>query len=35
MEAIQRVLRSRLPALPYPYLKEGQYIRITHGTLAG
>jgi len=35
IEAIQQVLRSRLPALPYPYLKEGQRIRITHGALAG
>jgi transcription termination/antitermination protein NusG len=35
MEAIQQVLRSRLPALPHPYLKEGQRIRITHGALAG
>jgi transcriptional antiterminator NusG len=35
MEAIQQVLRSRLPALPHPYLKEGQRVRMTHGTLAG
>jgi transcription antitermination factor NusG len=35
IEAIQRVLRNRLPALPHPYLKKGQRIRMTHGPLAG
>jgi transcription termination/antitermination protein NusG len=35
MEAIQQVLRSRLPALTHPYLKDGQRIRITQGPLAG
>ena len=35
MEAIQQVLRSRLLALPHPYIKEGQRMRITHGALAG
>jgi transcription termination/antitermination protein NusG len=35
MEAIQQVSRSRLPALPHPYPKDGQRIRITHGALAG
>jgi transcriptional antiterminator NusG len=35
MEALQRVLRSRVPVLPHPYLQEGQRIRITRGALAG
>ena len=35
IEGIQRVLRSGLPVLPYPYLKEGQRVRITDGALAG
>jgi transcription termination/antitermination protein NusG len=35
MEAIQQVLHSRSLALPHPYLKDGQRIRITHGALAG
>ena len=34
MEAIQRVEASRLPALPHPYLREGQRVRITDGLLA-
>jgi transcription termination/antitermination protein NusG len=35
IEAIQRVLRTRLPVLPHPYLKEGQRVRITGGPLEG
>jgi transcription antitermination factor NusG len=35
MEAVQQVLWSRLPALPHPYLKEGQHVRITQGALKG
>jgi transcription antitermination factor NusG len=34
IEAIQRVLRAHLPALPHPYLREGQRVRITRGPLA-
>ena len=34
IDAIQRVVLSRLPALPYPYLREGQRVRITQGPLA-
>jgi transcription antitermination factor NusG len=33
VEAIQKVLRTRLPILPYPYLREGQRVRITRGPL--
>jgi transcription antitermination factor NusG len=32
--AIQRVLAARVPVLPYPFLKEGQRVRITRGPLA-
>ena len=35
IEAIQKVSRARLPALPHPYLKEGQRVRIMCGPLAG
>jgi transcriptional antiterminator NusG len=35
IEALQKVLDTRLPVLPYPYMKEGQYVRITCGPLAG
>jgi transcription antitermination factor NusG len=35
IEAIQKVLRARLPALPHPYINEGQRVRITGGPLAG
>jgi len=34
VEAIGRVVSARLPALPYPYLKEGQRVRIMRGPLA-
>jgi transcription termination/antitermination protein NusG len=33
--AIQKVLQARMPVLPYPYLKEGQRVRIMGGPLAG
>lgn len=32
--AVQRVVAAGGPALPYPYLKEGQRVRITRGPLA-
>jgi len=32
--AVQRLVRSDLPILPYPYLREGQRVRITNGPLA-
>lgn len=35
IEAIQRVLRAKQPALPHPFLREGQRVRITRGPLAG
>ncbi len=34
IEAIQTMMRSPLPVLPHPYLREGQRVRITHGPLA-
>ena len=34
IEAIQKLLHSGLPILPYPYLREGQRVRITDGPLA-
>ena len=34
IEAIQKVLGARLPAVAYPYLREGQRVRITRGPLA-
>jgi len=34
VEAIRRLLHSSLPVLPYPYLREGQRVRITRGPLA-
>jgi len=35
IQAIQKIHESRLPALPHPYLREGQRVRITGGLLAG
>src|SRR2546426_1251364 len=35
IEAIQKVVNAALPALPHPYLREGQRVRITGGPLAG
>ena len=34
IESIQVVMESSLPTLPYPYLREGQRVRITSGPLA-
>ncbi|MCZ6625259.1 MAG: hypothetical protein O7B35_13700 [Deltaproteobacteria bacterium] len=34
IEAIRAVMQASLPALPYPYLQEGQRVRITSGPLA-
>ena len=34
IDAIQKLVRSRLPIFPYPYLREGQRVRITDGPLA-
>ncbi len=33
IEAVRRVVESRLPALPHPYLREGCRVRITGGPL--
>lgn len=35
IEAIKAVLESGLPAAPCAYLREGQRVRITHGSLEG
>jgi transcriptional antiterminator NusG len=35
IEAIQKLLHSGLPILPYPYLRQGQRVRITDGPLTG
>jgi transcriptional antiterminator NusG len=35
INAIQRVLQAELPVAPHPYLREGQRVRITHGSLTG
>jgi transcriptional antiterminator NusG len=35
MDAVVKVGMSRRRVLPYPYLREGQRVRITHGPLAG
>jgi len=32
--AIQKLLSTRLPILPHPYLREGQRVRITSGPMA-
>jgi transcription termination/antitermination protein NusG len=32
---IQQVVRASLPVIPYPYLREGDRIRIARGPLAG
>src|SRR4029453_16310510 len=34
IDPVRRLVRSDLPILPYPYLREGQRVRITHGPLA-
>ena len=35
IQAIQKIHQSRMPALPHPYLREAQRVRITAGLLAG
>ena len=35
IEAIQRLQRSELALTPYPYLRDGQRVRIVEGSLAG
>jgi transcription antitermination factor NusG len=35
IEAVRRILASGYPALPWPYLKTGQQVRIEDGCLAG
>jgi len=35
IEAIQRLQRSELALMPYPYLRDGQRVRIVEGALAG
>ena len=34
IHAIQKLVRSELPIFPFPYLREGQRVRITDGPLA-
>lgn len=34
IEAILKVVEACLPALPHPYLREGERVRITPGPLA-
>jgi len=34
VDAIQKLVRSELPVFPYPFLREGQRVRITNGPLA-
>ena len=34
IEAIERLVKSELPVLPHPYLREGQRVRITRGPMA-
>lgn len=35
MDAVVKVAMSHRRVLPYPYLREGQRVRVTHGPLAG
>jgi transcription antitermination factor NusG len=35
IEAVRRIADADLPVLPYPYLKEGQRMRILRGPLGG
>jgi transcription antitermination factor NusG len=35
IESIRRVAAAEVPVLPYPFLKEGQQVRIVEGALAG
>ncbi|MFL6622891.1 MAG: transcription termination/antitermination protein NusG [Sulfurifustis sp.] len=34
IEAIERILAADVPTIPYPYLRQGERVRITHGPLA-
>jgi transcription antitermination factor NusG len=34
IDAIQRLVHGGLPAMPYPFLKQGQRVRITRGPMA-
>lgn len=34
IDAVRKIIDAGLPALPYPYLREGLRIRILHGPLA-
>jgi transcription termination/antitermination protein NusG len=34
IDAIQKLAHARLPIFPYPYLREGQRVRITNGPFA-
>ena len=34
IDTIRRIVDARVPALPYPFLQEGQRVRITRGPLA-
>ena len=35
IDAIRQVIDSGMPALPYPFLREGQRVRIARGPMAG
>ena len=35
IEAIQLTLQASVPVMPHPYLREGQRVRITQGSLQG
>ncbi len=35
MQAIERMVLAREPVLPFPYLREGQRVRMTAGPLSG
>lgn len=35
IDAIQKLTSSELPVFPYPFLREGQRVRITRGPLTG
>jgi len=35
VDAIRRLASVDTPVMPYPYLREGQRVKITHGPLAG
>ena len=35
IEAIQTTLNASVPVMPHPYLREGQRVRITQGSLCG